>query len=154
MFKVNDWVIYPGQGVCSIKEKAIVSGKSFFKSKLSSGATIMFPDSTESGDVVRTPCSKSEVKTALRIMKTNLSGDLPKRLPALEKILINKFASGSVFEIAEMVKMIWQFKKARRLSVSEVRLLDQGIKHLIEEFSIVLKWSEERTKLILMKTLS
>lgn len=154
MFKVNDCVIYPGQGVCFIKEKTTVSGRLFFKSKTSSGALILFPVSSEEGEVVRPPCDRNDVEVAFKIMKAPASGDLPRRLPILEKVLVSKFKSGSVFEIAEMIKLIWLFKKRRKISVSEVRLFDMGVKQLCEEFSIVLDKPIDSVKIKIMDALS
>jgi len=138
MFKLNDWVVYPGLGLFKIIESIEISdGRKFFRLRSNLNATIMIPCSSENGEIVRNLSSKKEISVAYEIMKAPLKGDLPKRLPKLERIAFNKYNSGSIFEVAEMVKILLFYKKHRKLSVNEIKLLDLGIRQLSEEISLV-----------------
>ena len=154
MFIQNEWVVYPGIGLYKVSGAVEISGKKFTRLISENNPSVMVPESTQEHSVVRKICSATDVLTAFRILKAPIKQDFPKKLPMLERILVNKFKSGSIFEIAEMVKMLSCFKKYRKLSVNEMRFLDLGIKHLIEETAAVENITKEEAKLKLVSCLN
>lgn len=141
MFNKNDWVIYPGFGLYKITEIVEIGGNPLLKLSAKNFPTIMVPASRT--DIIRKPASINDVVTAFRILRSPVKQDLPKKLPMLERIIVSKFKTGSIFEIADMVSMLSRYKKHRKLSVNEMRYLDMGIKQLIDEVSIAKDISKE-----------
>lgn len=154
MFNQNEWVVYPGIGLYKVSDAVEISGKKFTRLVSENNPSVMIPTATREHSMVRKVCSTTDVLTTFRILKAPIKQDLPKKLPMLERVLVNKFKSGSIFEIAEMVKMLSCFKKYRKLSVNEMRFLDLGIKHLTEETAIVENISKEEAKQRLTSCLS
>jgi RNA polymerase-interacting CarD/CdnL/TRCF family regulator len=142
MFNQNEWVVYPGAGVYRVSGTTVVSGKPFFKLSADGCPTIMIPSGGET-HIVRKLANLNDITTAYRILKSPVNQDLPKRLPLLEKIIVSKFKTGSIFEVADMVSTLARYKKHRRLSVTEMRYLDMGLKQLVEEVSLAKGISKE-----------
>lgn len=154
MFNQNEWVVYPGIGLYKVSDAVEISGKKFTRLVSENNPSVMIPMAAQEQSVVRKICSTTDVLTAFRILKAPIKQDLPKKLPMLERVLINKFKSGSIFEIAEMVKILSCFKKHRKLSVNEMRFLDLGVNHLIEETAAVESITKEEAKQKLVSCLN
>lgn len=146
MLNKNDWVVYPGIGLYKVSEHIELSGKRFVRLVSENNPVVIIPEKDFEGSPVRNLCSLNDIKTAFRILMSPIRTDFPKKLPSLERVLSSKFKTGSIFEIAEMVKMLSSYKKHRKLSVNEMRFLDLGVKHLVEEASLVMDISNEESK--------
>lgn len=137
MIKIGESVVYKGSGVFQISGTTVISGRAFIRLIKDKKTTILLPEDSINSDSVRGLASLRDIDVALKILQTPLREKLPKALLTLERILMSKLYSGSIFEVAEMVKIIFFHKKQRKLSVNEIKYFDSGMEHLVEEISAV-----------------
>lgn len=137
MLNENEWVVYPGVGLYKVSSAVEIRGMRFIRLVSETNPVVLIPSGSEESAIVRRLCTPNDLSTAFRILRAPIRQDLPKKLPSLERILVSKFKSGSIFEIAEMVKTLYCFKKYRKLSVNEMRFLDLGMKQVVDETAVV-----------------
>lgn len=149
MFKIGDKAVYPSHGVGvveSIETKELYGNKKtyYILRILENGMTIMIP--TDNVDVVG--------------MREVISGDLVPRVFQIlrEKRIVveshpwnrryreysEKIKTGSVFEIAEVLRDLNLLKEQKELSYGEKKLMELAKSLLIKEISIASRTKEEK----------
>jgi CarD family transcriptional regulator len=140
MFKVGDLAVYPAHGVGvieSIETKEIMgSNQSFYIMKiLGSNAKIMIPKDGAQSVGLRRVISKKEVSAIYEILKD--------RDVVLDRQTWNKrykayqerIKSGSVYEIAGVLRDLCKLKVDKNLSFGERKMMDTAKNLLIREIS-------------------
>lgn len=150
MLSENNWVVYPGIGLYRVSESVEINGKKFVRLISENNPVVIVPETSPDGSVIRNTCSIKDLNIAFKILAAPVRQDFPKKLLSLERVILSKFKTGSIFEIAEMVKMLSCFKRQRKLSVNEMKYLDLGIKHLVDETSVVKGLTKEESKSMVM----
>ncbi len=148
MFKVGDNAVYPSYGVAIVKriEERDVAGnkKSFYVLQLvENQMTIMVP--TETADMVglREIISDEEVKDVYKILKKrNIKIDQTTWNRRYREYM-EKIKTGSVFEIAEVLRNLFLLRHTKDLSFGERKMLDQAKQLLVREISIAKSTKEE-----------
>lgn len=134
VFKVNDYVVYPGHGVGVIKaiETKTVFGSSqdFFVIRICN-TTLLVPINNIDNTGLRPVISKREADEVIKILKRPI-----KQIRNSYRNCIDKLNSGNIYEIADVLCDIHLLETQKELTLSERRLLDKARDHLTKELSL------------------
>ena len=139
MFSIGEYAVCPGHGVgqiCDIEEKELGSQKkTFYIIKiLANGMTVMVPTDSETG--VRELVGHEEVEQVYQLLTDHdikVDQSTWNRRYREYSIKIN---TGSVVEIAEVLRQLFLLKAKKSLSFGEKKMLDQCRELLAQEFSL------------------
>lgn len=146
-FKLNQEVVYPLQGVGRI----INIEKKLFKEKdvlyyiiylEVSDMTIMVPVDKAEGLGIRAIVSSKESMKALELVSGEyepVTADWKMRY----QMNLDLLKSGSVLDIATVVKTLYHRSKVKELPILERKLFDSALKLLVDEISFSLEKSKE-----------
>jgi CarD family transcriptional regulator len=151
--KVGDKVIYPahGAGVVEAIEQKVLSGNEqtvYVMKMLHKGMTIMVPLGNVDSVGIRSPVSPKEIDRVYEVLKDN---DLPSTEPVETwnrryRHYKEKINTGSILEIAGVLRSLHQRGKRGALSLGEKRLVDTAMDLLVGEVSCAKKMKEERIR--------
>ena len=147
MFKVGDLAVYPAHGVGRIEsvESRQVSGKDqdFYIMKiLENEMIIMIPVDKVSSVGLRDIIDVAEVAKVYDIMKKR---DIPSDNQTWNRRYreyMEKIKTGSVYEVAEVLRDLYLLKEEKDLSFGERKLLDTAQSLLLKELSIAKETDE------------
>jgi CarD family transcriptional regulator len=140
-FEVGDNAVYPGHGVgevTSIETKEIMgSSHSFYSIKiLETGMKIMVPTNNAEAVGLRPIISKKEAGRVLDILKqTDVKID-NQTWNRRYREYMEKIKTGSVYEIAEVLRDLFVLKVDKELSFGERKMLDTARSLLLKELSL------------------
>lgn len=146
-FNVGDNAVYPGHGVGKIKAievKEILGSEHTFYSIeiLESGMKIMVPTNNTESVGLRPIISNDEAEKVLSILKeTNVKID-NQTWNRRYREYMEKIKTGSVYEIAEVLRDLFLLKVDKELSFGERKMLDTARGLLLRELSLA-KSTEE-----------
>ena len=148
MFKVGDLAVYPAHGVGCIEsiETREISGekKDFYIMKiLDNNMIIMIPIDNVTSVGLRDIIDKKEVSRVYEIMKQR---DIPADNQTWNRRYreyMEKIKTGSVYEVAEVLRDLYLLKVDKDLSFGERKMLDTAQSLLLKELSIA-KATDER----------
>ena len=147
LFKVGDMAVYPSHGVgkiVSIETKEIMGNKQIFYSiKISeTGMRIMVPEEKFKAIGVRPIITKDEADTVLGILnKKDIKID-NQTWNRRYREYMEKIKTGSVFEIAEVLRDLFLLKVDKELSFGERKMLDTARNLLVTELALATKQNE------------
>ncbi|MBW1972627.1 MAG: CarD family transcriptional regulator [Deltaproteobacteria bacterium] len=147
MFKVGDFAVYPAHGVGIIKaiEKREISGcyQSFYIMKiLDNGMTIMIPIDSADSVGLRNIISQSEVPKVFEILKTKELKINGHSWNQRYREYMGRIKTGSIFEIAEVLRDLQLLKTQKELSFGERKMLDMVTSLVVKELAIAEKVQE------------
>ena len=140
-FKVGDNAVYPGHGVgkvLSVDAKEISGKKLEFYTVqiLESGMKIMIPKNNVASVGLRPIISKQEAAEVIKILKeTNVKID-NQTWNRRYREYMEKIKTGSVYEIAEVLRDLFLLKVDKELSFGERKMLDTARGLLLKELSL------------------
>jgi CarD family transcriptional regulator len=148
MFKVGDLAVYPAHGVGCIEsiETREISGekKDFYIMKiLDNNMIIMIPIDNVTSVGLRDIIDEKEVSRVYEIMKQR---DIPADNQTWNRRYreyMEKIKTGSVYEVAEVLRDLYLLKVDKDLSFGERKMLDTAQSLLLKELSIA-KATDER----------
>jgi CarD family transcriptional regulator len=148
MFKIGETAVYPAHGVGIIEsiESREISGnkKNFYILRLlSNGMTIMVPTDTASSVGLREVIPSREIPKVYKILKERDVEIDNQAWNRRYREYMEKIKTGSVFEIATVLRDLYLLKSEKDLSFGERRMLDTARNLLIKELSVAKKSSEE-----------
>nr|WP_305070649.1 MULTISPECIES: CarD family transcriptional regulator [unclassified Myxococcus] len=155
-FKTGDKAVYPGQGVGEVMgiEHTEVAGQrqSFYVLRiLENGMRIMIPINKVGSVGLREIISEEDVKQVYSILKEkDISVDSTTWNRRYREYM-EKIKTGSVFEIAEVLRDLYLLKGDKDLSFGERKMLDTARSLLIKELSLAKDCSEEEIESDLKK---
>ena len=145
--KVGDKAVYPGHGVgqiTSIEDKSILGSRlTFYSMKIiESGTKIMIPKSRIKTIGVRPVASKKE---ALEVMD-RICGEKVKKLKKpngknwqkRHQSYMDKIKTGSIHEIADVIRDLNYLKEGKELSYGEKKMMTKAKSILYSEFSLTM----------------
>jgi len=140
-FKVGDVAVYPAYGVAvveSIENKEISGSRQMFYilRLLENDMTIMIPH--ENADMVglRNVISRRDVTEVYKILRQKRNKRKSQTWNRRHRKYMEKIKTGSVFEIAEVLRDLYVLKLSKELSFGERKVLDTARSLLIKELSI------------------
>lgn len=155
MFKIGEKVVYPGHGVGIIEglQSRSVSGierKFYMLRILESDMTIMIPAENVAAVGLRPVISKDMVSKVYRVLRTKKVDVDQQTWNRRYREYTEKIKTGSVIEIAKVLRDLFVLKADKELSFGERKMLDTARNLLVKELSIARSHSEEK----IMKELS
>jgi CarD family transcriptional regulator len=149
MFKVGEKVVYPAHGVGVIEsiESRNVSGtqKSFYMLRIyDNEMTIMIPVENLNSVGLRKVISKSMAAKVYKILKEKKPKESQQTWNRRYREYSDKLKTGSVLEIAQVLRDLFRLKTDKELSFGERKMLDTAKSLLVRELSIARAHSEEK----------
>ncbi len=149
MFRIGAKIVYPGHGVGQIEgiEKKSIQGfsREFFMLRiLENNMTIMIPTDNVASLGLRPVISKEMVSKVYRILRTKKpAGDLTNWNRRYREYS-EKIRTGSVLEIAKILRDLLALKAEKELSFGERTMLDTVRNLLVKELAIASQHPEEK----------
>lgn len=151
MFKVGDKAVYPAHGVGVIEavEHRDISGttQSFYILRLlGNDMRVMVPTSKAELVGLRKIINKDKVARVYEILrdrKVEIEGQTWNRR---YREYMDKIKTGSVFEVAEVLRDLCVLRHAKDLSFGERRMLDTARSLLVKELSIAKNMEEKQVE--------
>jgi CarD family transcriptional regulator len=148
-FLQGDMAVYPAHGVGCIEaiENREINGNTlkFYMMKIvENGMVIMIPTSNVESVGLRELISSTEIPELYEVMKgkrqeTEYAHNWNRRY----KEYVDKIKSGSIYDVAEVFRDLFQLKLEKDLSFGERKLLDTVQNLLVQEISLVKAVDEE-----------
>jgi CarD family transcriptional regulator len=139
MFKIGDYAVCPGHGVgqvCDVEEKVVgEQTMSFYILKvLANGMTVMVP--TNSKDGIRELVEQTDIDEVYTLLKDHdIKIDNSTWNRRYREYML-KIKTGSLVEIAEVLRALFLLKTKKNLSFGEKKMLDQCRELLAQEISL------------------
>ncbi len=149
IFKVGDNAVYPSHGVgvvrgVQIKDVGEGKKKYFYILQLHhNGSTILIPTDKVKDVGLRAIISEKEVPKIYRILKAKEEATDAQTWNRRYREYMEKIKTGSIFEIAEVLRDLYRLKFDKDLSFGERKMLDTAKSLLIKELSLAQKIKEE-----------
>ncbi|MGE0821999.1 MAG: CarD family transcriptional regulator [Candidatus Binatia bacterium] len=149
MFKVGEKVVYPGHGVGMIEglQSKSVSGvqrKFYMLRILESEMTIMIPMENVASAGLRPIISKEMVNKVYRILRTKKVEVDQQTWNRRYREYTERIKTGSVLEIAKVLRDLFVIKADKELSFGERKMLDTARNLLVKELAIASSHPEEK----------
>lgn len=149
MFSKGDMAVYPAHGVGLIEtiETQTIGGvdQSFYVMKiLDNDMTIMIPTATSANVGLRAIISGDEVPKVIDILKERDIKITAQTWNRRYREYMDKIKTGSVFEVAVVLRDLFLLKEDKDLSYGERKMLDTAKNLLVKELSLA-KQMEEGT---------
>ena len=149
MFNVGDKIVYPMHGagtIDAIEEKDILGEKqNYYIIKMPGEVKVMVPIS-KAGDIgVRSVIDKAEARKVLEVLEANeteMSNNWNKRY----KENMEKMKSGSIYEVADVVRNLSYKQKEKGLSTGEKKMLNNAKQILVSELVLAEHASENEVE--------
>jgi CarD family transcriptional regulator len=140
-FNVGDNAVYPGYGVgkvTAIETKEILGNKQTFYSILilETGMKIMVPKDNVETVGLRPIISKDEANKVIEILKVKEVKIDNQTWNRRYREYMEKIKTGSVYEIAEVLRDLFLLKADKELSFGERKMLDNARGLLLKELSL------------------
>jgi len=150
-FKVGDKAVYPAHGVGEVTaiENREISGQSqtfYILRIMDNGMKIMIPTNNVRQVGLREVIGKEKVDKVFRILKAkDLSVDTTTWNRRYREYM-EKIKTGSVFEVAQVLRDLYLLKTDKDLSFCELKLLDTAKGLLIKELAVAKNVDEEEVE--------
>ena len=147
LLKVGDKAVYPGHGVgqiTSIEDKNIMGNKlTFYSMKIvESGTKIMIPKNRVKSIGLRPVASKKQAKEVMDIIFDKKGGEQAKapgkNWQKRHQSYMDKIKTGSIYEIAKVIRNLNQIKGEKELSYGEKKMMDKAKNMLYSELSLTM----------------
>ena len=149
MFNVGDKIVYPMHGagtIDAIEEKDILGEKqNYYIIKMPGEVKVMVPISKASDIGVRSVIDKAEAGKELEVLEANeteMSNNWNKRY----KENMEKMKSGSIYEVADVVRNLSYKQKEKGLSTGEKKMLNNAKQILVSELVLAEHASENEVE--------
>lgn len=142
-FQVGDHAVYPGHGVgkvVAVESKEIMGAKLEFYSLLilDSGLKIMVPKNTVNSVGLRPIISENEAGTVISILKVKDVKVDNQTWNRRYREYMEKIKTGSVYEIAEVLRDLFLLKVDKELSFGERKMLETARALLLKELTLAM----------------
>jgi len=147
MFKVGDSAVYPAYGVTVVKriEEKTLGGKKetfYILQAIENQVTIMVPRDSAQERGLRKIISNDEVDRVYDILRTRDVKIDNTTWNRRFREYTDKIKTGSVYEIAEVLRNLFVLRDNKDLSFGERKMLEKAKQHLVREISLAKKTEE------------
>lgn len=141
MFQIGDKAVYPGHGVGVIEaiERKQISGKEqiFYMLRIvDNGMTIMIPRDNVGAVRMREVIRKLDVSKVIHILKDRDVTVDNQTWNRRYREYMEKINTGSIYEIAEVLRDLHLLKTEKELSFGERKIMDVAKNLLVKELAI------------------
>jgi len=149
LFKVGDKAVYPAQGVAeviSIEEKDIAGNrlKFYVLRILDTNRKIMVPVNNAKSVGLRRPISEEEIEEIFAILRERTIAFDNQTWNRRYRGFMDKIKTGSVFDVAEVMRDLYRLKAEKSLSFGERRMLETARALIVKEIAVTREKSEEK----------
>lgn len=140
-YKVGEKVIYPNQGVGVIEEICIkdiagLSEEFYMLRIMSNNSTVMIPTANAETVGIRRLCDPDQVELLLEILNEELNEHNPDWKNRY-KTNVERMNSGSIFEVAKVLKSLHFLSFQKSLSFREKKMFDRARQLVVSEVATV-----------------
>ena len=151
MFVEGDMAVYPAHGVGLIRaiEMQTIGGidQAFYVMKiLDNDMTIMIPTATSENVGLRAIISKEEVGKVIEILKERDIKISSQTWNRRYRDYMEKIKTGSVYEVAVVLRDLFLLKVDKDLSYGERKMMDTAKSLLVKELSLARKVEEDKVE--------
>jgi CarD family transcriptional regulator len=148
IFKVGDNAVYPSHGVGvvrGVQEKDVAGRKKYFYilQLLENGSTILIPTDKVKDVGLRSIITKKDVPKIYKILRAEETATDSQTWNRRYREYMEKIKTGSIYEIAEVLRDLYRLKTDKDLSFGERKMLDTAKSLLVKELSLAQKIKEE-----------
>ncbi len=141
MFKIGDKAVYPAQGVGVIEaiEAREFAGENldfYILRIVDSDMKIMVPVTNVEQVGLRRPISKDRVPSVYHVLEEKPSGQALASWSRRQREYNDKIRSGDLFEVAEVLRELYQIREGKELSYGEKKVLELARKLLVKEVAL------------------
>jgi len=150
-FKVGDKAVYPARGVAEvvkIEEKDIAGSRQFFYVLriLDTDHKVMVPVTNASAVGLRQVVSEQEVREIFDILKERTIAFDNQTWNRRYRGFMDKIKTGSIYDVAEVLRDLYRLKTDKQLSFGERRMLDTARSLIVKEIAIAREQTEEQVR--------
>ncbi len=150
-FKVGDKAVYPAQGVAevvNIEEKDIGGTRQRFYVLriLDTDRKIMVPVSNASAVGLRQVISEQEIREIFDILRERTIAFDNQTWNRRYRGFMDKIKTGSIYDVAEVLRDLYRLKTDKQLSFGERRMLDTARSLIVKEIAIARDQTEEQVR--------
>ncbi len=140
-FSKGDMAVYPAHGVGCIEsiESQEINGDimNFYMMKIvENGMTIMIPTSNVESVGLREVIPETEVSQVYEVMQKKAQASDNQTWNRRYREYMDKIKTGSIYDVAEVFRDLFQLKLEKDLSFGERKLLDTAQNLLVQELSM------------------
>jgi CarD family transcriptional regulator len=148
-FKVGDKAVYPAQGVAevvSIEEKDIAGNRQKFYVLriLDTDRKIMVPVNNAVNVGLRPPISEQEIREIFEILRERTIAFDNQTWNRRYRGFMDKIKTGSVFDVAEVMRDLYRLKAEKSLSFGERRMLETARSLIVKEIAVARRKTEAK----------
>ncbi len=149
MFKEGDLAVYPAHGVGiieAVETKELDNGKKDFYVMriLDNGMLIMIPTENEKTVGLRSLIDSGDVPKVYEVLKTRNIEVENQTWNRRYREYMEKIKTGSVFEVAAVLRDLCLLKSDKNLSFGERKMLDTARSLLVKELALAGQMAEEQ----------
>ena len=150
-FKVGDKAVYPAQGVAEvvrIEEKDIAGTRQQFYvlQILDTERKIMVPVTNASAVGLRQVISELEIREIFEILRERTLEFDNQTWNRRYRGFMEKIKTGSIYDVAEVLRDLYRLKTDKQLSFGERRMLDTARTLIVKEIAISRSQTEDRVR--------
>ena len=150
-FKVGDKAVYPAQGVAEvirIEEKDIAGGRQKFYVLriLDTDRKILVPVANAGAVGLREVISEQEIREIFDILRERTIAFDNQTWNRRYRGFMDKIKTGSIYDVAEVLRDLYRLKTDKQLSFGERRMLDTARGLIVKEIAIARKQTEDQVK--------
>jgi CarD family transcriptional regulator len=147
-FKVGDKAVYPAKGVAevvSIEEKDIAGNRQKFYvlRLLDTEHKIMVPVANATNIGLRPPISEQEIQDIFEILKEQTITFDHQTWNRRYRGFMDKVRTGSVYDVAEVLRELYRLKAEKPLSFGERQMLEKTRTLIVKEIAVAQRRSED-----------
>ncbi|HJK98113.1 MAG TPA: CarD family transcriptional regulator [Polyangiaceae bacterium LLY-WYZ-14_1] len=148
-FKVGDKAVYPAQGVTevvSIEEKDIAGNRQQFYVLriLDTDRKILVPVSKAESIGLRPPISETDIQEIFAILREQTLAFDNQTWNRRYRGFMDKIKTGSVFDVAEVMRDLYRLKAEKSLSFGERRMLETARSLIVKEIAVARSKAEDK----------
>ena len=150
-FKVGDKAVYPAQGVAEvirIEEKDIAGTRQRFYVLriLDTDRKIMVPVSNANAVGLRQVISEQEIREIFDILRERTIAFDNQTWNRRYRGFMDKIKTGSVYDVAEVMRDLYRLKAEKSLSFGERRMLETARALIVKEIAVTRDKSEDKVQ--------
>jgi CarD family transcriptional regulator len=150
-FKVGDKAVYPAQGVAEvirIEEKDIAgSRQQFYVLRiLDTDRKILVPVANASAVGLREVICEQEIREIFDILRERTIAFDNQTWNRRYRGFMDKIKTGSIYDVAEVLRDLYRLKTDKQLSFGERRMLDTARSLIVKEIAIARRQTEDNVR--------
>ena len=150
-FKVGDKAVYPARGVAevvSIEERDIAGSRQRFYVLriLDTDHTILVPVKNAHNVGLRPPINERDIREIYAILQERTIAFDKQTWNRRYRGFMDKISTGSVFDVAEVMRDLYRLRAEKSLSFGERQMLERARDLIVKEIAVARRRSEDKVQ--------